>query len=364
MPLRDHAGNAPSAVLTSDFGNTDLVAQCNDLANWPLGGGNGKFFVTFRRDSDDEERTLAASRSGNTLTFSALSDRGLEGTAAILHPAGSLVEHTFSMTEAVEANDHIFNTALDDHTQYHTAARHAGVTHTAAMLGVDSVTASQIAAGAVGSSELAAAAVIAGKIAAGTVTATELASNAVTQVKILNAAISLAKLDSNVVSFLVPTGIILPYGGSAAPTGYQLCNGAAISRATFAQLFAVIGTAYGVGNGSTTFNLPDLQQKFPLGKAAAGTGATLGEVGGAIDHVHSLGVTQGATGYARATIGVDASSEWPRIRRMATEGWTSTHRGGTSGASSVEGQTSGTELGGNTATTNPPYQVFNYIIKI
>jgi hypothetical protein len=124
MPILDHAGNAPSAVLTSDFTGTDLTAQCDDLSNWPLGGGNGKFYVTFQRDDASEERTLSVSRSGNTLNFSSLSDRGLEGTAAILHPAGTRVEHTFSMQEAVDANQHIFNAALDSHTQYLNNARH------------------------------------------------------------------------------------------------------------------------------------------------------------------------------------------------------------------------------------------------
>lgn len=85
----------------------------------------------------------------------------------------------------------------------------------------------------------------------------------------------------------VPTGGILAYGGAAAPTGYLLCAGALVSRATYAALFTAIGTTYGAGDGSTTFGLPDLRGKFPLGVAASGTGSTLGGTGGAIDHVHT-----------------------------------------------------------------------------
>jgi len=85
---------------------------------------------------------------------------------------------------------------------------------------------------------------------------------------------------------LVPSGAIQAYGGAAAPTGWLLCDGAAVSRTTYADLFSAIGTAYGAGNGTTTFNLPDLRQRFPLGKAAAGTGNALGVTGGAIDHEH------------------------------------------------------------------------------
>lgn len=54
------------------------------------------------------------------------------------------------------------------------------------------------------------------------------------------------------------TGFISRYGGSVAPTGWLICNGNAVSRTTYANLFAVIGTTYGVGDGSTTFNLPTI----------------------------------------------------------------------------------------------------------
>lgn len=55
----------------------------------------------------------------------------------------------------------------------------------------------------------------------------------------------------------IPVGSILPFGGNSAPSGFLLCNGAAISRTTYANLYAVIGTTYGSGNGSSTFNVPN-----------------------------------------------------------------------------------------------------------
>ncbi len=64
---------------------------------------------------------------------------------------------------------------------------------------------------------------------------------------------------------LFPPGIILPYGGNSIPTGWFLCNGAAISRTTFSTLFAAIGLAYGSGDGSTTFNIPDCRGLFLRG---------------------------------------------------------------------------------------------------
>ena len=74
---------------------------------------------------------------------------------------------------------------------------------------------------------------------------------------------------------ILPSGSILPFGGTAAPTAaFLLCNGADVSRSTYARLFAVVGTAYGAGNGSSTFGLPDLRDRVPLGKGS--NNSTLG----------------------------------------------------------------------------------------
>lgn len=62
-----------------------------------------------------------------------------------------------------------------------------------------------------------------------------------------------------------PSGIVEWFAGSAAPAGYLKCNGAAVSRTTYADLFAAIGTTYGVGDGSTTFNVPDVRGEFIRG---------------------------------------------------------------------------------------------------
>jgi microcystin-dependent protein len=67
----------------------------------------------------------------------------------------------------------------------------------------------------------------------------------------------------------VPTGSITMYGSSTPPTGFLNCDGSAVSRTTYANLFAVTSTTYGAGDGSTTFNLPDLKARFPLGYAAS-----------------------------------------------------------------------------------------------
>lgn len=98
-------------------------------------------------------------------------------------------------------------------------------------------------------------------------------------------AITSAKLATATVQLLAPTGVIQGYAGSAAPTGWLLCDGSAVSRASYADLFTLIGTTYGVGDGSTTFNLPDLKGRVPVGRNAAdGSFDVLGESGGAKTH--------------------------------------------------------------------------------
>ena len=63
----------------------------------------------------------------------------------------------------------------------------------------------------------------------------------------------------------LPAGIYLPYGGTSVPAGWQLCDGTAVSRTTFDDLFAAIGTTFGTGDGSTTFNLPDIRGRGAVG---------------------------------------------------------------------------------------------------
>ena len=73
---------------------------------------------------------------------------------------------------------------------------------------------------------------------------------------------------------IIPVGTMWMYAGSSAPTGWLLCNGAAVSRTTYADLFAVIGETYGVGDSSTTFNLPDMREVYPVGIGTRSAGVT------------------------------------------------------------------------------------------
>ena len=91
-----------------------------------------------------------------------------------------------------------------------------------------------------------------------------------------DAAIALSKLDSTVASKTYvdtsvasvtppPTGVMTMFAGSSAPVGWVMCDGSAISRSTYSALFTVIGTTWGAGDGSTTFNVPDMRCRSPIG---------------------------------------------------------------------------------------------------
>ncbi len=70
--------------------------------------------------------------------------------------------------------------------------------------------------------------------------------------------------------FQMPSGAVLPFAGNTVPKGWLLCNGQAVSRTDYDELFGVIGTTYGTGDGSTTFNLPNLVDKFVEGGSTSG----------------------------------------------------------------------------------------------
>ena len=95
---------------------------------------------------------------------------------------------------------------------------------------------------------------------------------------------------------LLPIGSYIQFAGSQAPAGFLVCNGGAISRTTYSKLFAVIGTTYGSGDGSTTFNLPNLTDRFLQGSSTSGTvkNAGLPNIEGFCDGTPGLIVAGGA----------------------------------------------------------------------
>ena len=110
-------------------------------------------------------------------------------------------------------------------------------------------------------------------------------------------AVNLGQLNSMIISHS-PTGSVIWYAGNSVPDGYLLCDGRAISRTTYADLFAVIGVKYGAGDSSTTFNLPDLIDRFVKGNSTVATkqdSITTGIQSANHTHSYSAGTIPGSS---------------------------------------------------------------------
>jgi microcystin-dependent protein len=195
-------------------------------------------------------------------------------------------------------------------------------------------------------------------------------------------AVNKAQMDQS----LPPIGIVMDYAGATAPTGWLLCYGQAISRTTYASLFAVIGTVFGVGDGSTTFNLPDARGRVIAGKDNMGgtaasrlttasggvAGTTLGAVGGS--ETHTLTTAQIPAHIHTGTTGSSGNHSHTVAYNSVGDGFGSNFgMSAASGASTKTTSTAGahthtftTDSGGGTGGAHAnvqPTMVLNKIIR-
>ncbi len=181
-----------------------------------------------------------------------------------------------------------------------------------------------------------------------------------------------------IVSAFIPAGLVAPYAAATAPTGWLLCDGTAVSRVTYVDLFTIIGTAHGTGDGATTFNLPDYRGRFlrmvdagtardpdAASRTAMATGGNTGnnvgslQTGASIAHTHTATVTDPAHAHTeRYATGGGASNG---MVVSTTSQITNTESVNTT-ASNVTGITvSNSSTGGN--ETRPINAYVQYIIK-
>lgn len=306
MARKSYVGAAIKTTITQGLaasGETTIILAAS--TGWPtVSGGSTGFVVVVDPGLATEEKILCSTRSGTSCT---IATRGYDGTSATGHSAGAAVWHVLDANMVDEANAHVNDTTRDDHTQYLNNTRHDITTRHAfgAALGTPGTPATVNTIATAGTAAMPARSDhvhtldpnIAGdglsissnaltvntddatiqkvgdalQVVSGGITATHLAAEAVTRPII-------------VVTERIPIGSINPFGGSAAPTGWLLCDGTSYSTSTYADLFNVVGYTYG-GTGPS-FLVPNLKGRAPVGRdSGQGEFDTLGETGGSKTHV-------------------------------------------------------------------------------
>lgn len=162
-------------------------------------------------------------------------------------------------------------------------------------------------------------------------------------------------VNGQIVGDTLPIGAIVPYGSATAPANWLVCDGSAVSRTTYSELFAVIGTSFGTGDGSTTFNLPNLKGKVPVGQDSTQTEFdTMGETGGEKTHTLTAAEIPPLTYNAKISSPVQGSG-WYVGENFGYGTNNDVHQ-----SSPV---TLNTNAGGGSHNILQPYQVVCYIIK-
>lgn len=148
-------------------------------------------------------------------------------------------------------------------------------------------------------------------------------------VVILNGSSQLPAVDGSLLTNIsaIPSGAVLAFAMNSAPTGWLSADGSAVSRTTYAALFAAVSTTYGVGDGSTTFNLPDLRGYFVRGTGTNSDGTAAGTFGTKQtddfkSHTHGLGLRPNMS--AGGGVSADGSSTYPQSGSTYATGGTET----------------------------------------
>lgn len=200
-----------------------------------------------------------------------------------------------------------------------------------------------------------------GQILIGNSTGNTLAKTTITAGTGISVANGSGTITISATSSTVPAGVVAPYAGSSAPSGWLLCYGQAVSRTTYADLFTAIGTTYGTGDGSTTFNMPDLRGRVAAGKD---------DMGGS----SASRITSGGSGIAGSTLGATGGTQTHTLTAGQMPSHThdldgyymSSATGGTMGfttGSRYQWQTSESAGGDQAHQNTQPTIILNYIIK-
>ena len=288
MPSRLYTDSA-TGRLAGDISDTDttIILEPGQGTNFPLPAAGDWAILTLEAVNGDKERVRQTARSGDQLTV----ERGAEGTTALPFVAGSrcelrLTSSAFSDLAQVQGDESITG-------QWEFTLTPGGI-------GMDAFPRRAVDEEITGEWDFQGPVTFATATFSGPSTFTQPATfqSTVNLNNVVNVNGSLGgpgmdgvfaqnAADETITGTwtftqeptfpavgggLIPPGAIIPFAGTAPPTGWLACNGQAVSRTTYAALFAAIGTVWGTGDGSTTFNLPNLTNEFIRGSGGVGVG--------------------------------------------------------------------------------------------
>lgn len=325
---RNYSSTATEKQLASNVTNVATQITLDNATNLP----SPPFILVLNPDTNIEEIVLVDADQTGVVSPTFKVTRAQDGTTAQTHTAGQVVRHMIVGSDLQAVSTHTDATAAHGAT-----GAVVGTTNTQTLTN-KTLTSPKI-----------------NENVALTATSTELnlldgATVSTAEINYLDGVTSNIQTQfDNLVT--VPSGVISAFAGSTAPTGWLICDGTAVSRSTYSALFAIVGTTYGSGDGSTTFNLPNLKGRVAVGRDNTQTEFdTLGETGGAKTHTLT-------------------ESEMPSHTHTLNPGQVvGTGSGGTNNyaptGNNPQANTGILATGGGQAHNNlQPYLVINYIIK-
>ncbi len=331
---RNYSSISEPKTLTANVSSVATQITLNNVTGLP----SVPYVLVLNPDTANEEVILVTTDQTGVTSPTVKVSRAIEtGASAKTHTTGDIVKHMIVGSDLQLPHDHIDNTT----TAHGATGAVVGTTNTQTLTN-KTLTSPKI-----------------NENVALTATATELnvldgITASTTELNYVDGVTSNIQTQfNNLVT--IPAGVITQFGGSTAPTGWVLCDGTAYSRTvTYNNLFTAVGTTYGGGDGSTTFNVPNLKGRVPVGRDASQSEFdTLAETGGAKTHTLTAAEIPGHT-HQVTIMGSDLS-----YGTAALQG----SNGGTQQTINAAEGGGSNPAGGGAHNNLQPYIVVNYIIK-